>query len=455
MILLWIGAAHAACGDDAMTNAGFREAVDGAWASALDGQDAELRARLFEAEKGIACLPEPVTVEDAARFHRDRAIASRLSGDPKGAVAAASAAFQLAPELAPVWAQESEAFAALLDEAPPPGPIDEFPTSLAALVYTDGRPQASRPFGLPVLVQVFSPDGPPVGAQWIDARASMPDWVAFPPANCEGTVSVESLVQDVEVAESAFTSMDVEGFEASLRRIARGLPCVDQVLRPTQAAAIHRLEGLRLYTYGTGLGTVRSFQEAQQLDPAFVPPAGIVDEGSTLATLWERAGTVGSPPWLPVDVPEGVTLRVDGIVADARPSTQPSIVQAVSPTGRVLWTGYVPGGVPLPDLGWLAAQAGDDAASRLPPALALYRQDEAGRRRTNLGRGLQLGGAALLVGSGLAYGLNAKHVGEYKRATTPPEDLPEIRAAANRAATAGTALLVLGGVGIGASFVYR
>ncbi|MEZ4318388.1 MAG: hypothetical protein R3F61_12830 [Myxococcota bacterium] len=454
MILVWFSAALGACGDDALTNAAFQESLDGAWSMLLEGDDDAFRAEVYEAEKAIACLQAPVTVVDAARFHRNRALASSLSGDPKGALASAAASFRLAPEQAPLWAQENTAYSQLLDQAPDPGPVDEFATSLAARVYTDGSPVPARQTGQPVLVQVFSPEGPPVGGAWIDARSPMPDWVAFPTVSCADDVAIESLVQDVEAAEAAFAALDVDGFEAALQRIASGLPCVDQALRPTQAAAIHRLEGLRLYTSGSRLGALRSFQEAQLLDPAFVPPEALTREGSTLGDLWTRAGSVGSPPWQPVDVPEGVVLRIDGIASSARPATLPGIVQLLTPTGRHLWTRYVPAEAPLPDLAGLGLAAGEDAESQLPPALALYRQDERKRSRSNLRRGLQMGGAALLVGSGLMYGLNARHVADYRDPTEPPEGLASARIAANRAATASAGLLVLGSVSIGASFVF-
>ncbi len=445
----------------------LRSALDASWQSLQDAGSVDevsdsYRQAMVDAEQWVACLDGPLSPEDAAHFHRNRALASVLAGDSDGALAAASAALRLRPEAEIEWRAASDAFAELSDALTGRSPRarEEFPTSLAASVWSDGAPLAARTVGEPVIVQVFegSAEGRnnrPIGGAWIDPRSPLPDWVVYPPVDCDGeTVPVAALVQDVRRAEQAFDDLDLEGFESALERIAVGLPCVDQAIRPTQAAAIHRLEGLRQYTRGQRLGSVRSFQEAQTLDAAFDPPESLTREGSTLAGLWMRAGSAAPPPWLDLSMPDNVVLRVDGLVATSRPATLPFIVQAVAPSGEVLWTRYIPGGVSLPDLGFLVQEATRIEENRLPPALAEYRRYGAQQQRSRTARALQFGGATAIVGAGLLYGLNARQVGQYNDPTTPPDRIEPLRVAANRSATGSLALAVVGTLSIGASFAF-
>jgi hypothetical protein len=443
--------------------ADFRSQLDATW-EAIDGQPVSrisdrYRRAIVASEAAIACLEGPIEPEDAARLHRNRALASMLAGDSEGARAATSAALRLDAEAADAWSTQSPDFATLRDEVEAAAMTlegrEEFPTSLASSVWSDGEPLAARTVGQPVVVQVFDVDDRPIGGAWIDAREPMPDWVVYPPVDCGGaSVAVSELVQQVQRAEEAFEALDLDGFETALERIATGLPCVDQAIRPTQAAAIHRLEGLRQYTRGQRLGSIRSFQEAQTLDAAFEPPEALTREGSTLAALWSRASTATATPWIPLAPPEGLGLRVDGLETTARPATQPFIVQAVAPSGQVLWTRYIPGGVPLPDLGFLLNEAMRVEENRLPPALATYRAYGREQQRSRSARVLQFGGAVALVGAGLLYGLNARQVNDYKDPTTPPDRIESLRVAANQTATGSLALGVVGVVGIGASFAF-
>lgn len=453
MWLLFTTALAAPCGDDTSLD-GLVSQLESSWERSRDDQPA-MREAILEAESMLACVSEPLTTSAAARFHRNRALASMANGDPQGAVAAARAARRLDPAGSAAWVEGSLVYRELIDDAgEAESPVEELPTSLAARVYGDGEPRAARRTGEPVLVQVFSPEGGVVGSAWIDARQPMPEWLTYPPPTCEGT-TVDRLLGYVEEAKQAYAQLDVDGFEQALGAVAEELPCLQQVLSPSQAAAIHRLEGLRLATKGARLGVVRSFQQAQLLDGAYEPPQTFIREGSTLDTLWKRAGSLGSPLFVDIEAPADLVVRLDGVVSSRRPATLPSILQVVGADGGVELTRYVPPTAAAPDLARFESVAHLDPLQRLPPGLREYKLEERRKRSRQARQWLQRGGAALYFGSGILLAVNTAHVAEFDDPRLTPERAGKLQRAANRSATTSAALLVAGTAAIGFSFALR
>ena len=248
-------------------------------------------------------------------------------------------------------------------------------------------------------------------------------------------------------------ALDVPSFAEALRDVAEGLPCVTGRISTRQAAVVHRLEGLRLYTLGAEGSALRSLQQAQSLDPLYRPPEAMVRPGSALESLWNLARTAAPSPWLATVAPEGVSLAVDGTIASTRPAALPSIVQVATPTGAVLWTRYVPGGSSLPDLSGVAQAARARAAAALPPAQQLYLAVARRQARRDRRIGMLLGGVVALTVSGAFYVDNANAAADYRDPITPHADLPAMRQRANRSATASS-LFLMGGVGLfGAAFL--
>lgn len=397
---------------------------------------------------GLGCAAGPLPPADVARVHRLVSLDAAWSGDAPRAAAAAAAAARIDPE------GTTAAVASHPELAPPVTAdlammSDEFGTSLAARVYVDGAEGSSRTVGQPAVVQVFDGAGRPIDGAWVAGDAPLPDWVAFPDLSCSTTTAVDGLLRHVAAAEAAYASLDVPAFERALEQVASGLPCVASRVGSTQAAAIHRLEGLRQFAHGGDDAALRSFQEARVLDPRFVPPPELVRPESALAALWTLAGAAGPGAWVDEEVPPGLLLTVDGLPSSARPSALPAIVQLSDPTGAVWWTRYVPPGARLPDFTAVGRAATERRAATLSPARMLY-VDLGERRAANVRQtGLFAASGVAYSAGALAYLFNARAHSEYLDRDTPQPELDGLRRATNTSAlvstsavAAGTALLV-------------
>ena len=407
------------------------------------------RERIRAAEDTLACVDVPIGKSDAARLHLAFALSADHAGDAKGALAGMAAAHDLDGELlASVDLGDDYAMLVEAGMIQRPAALTAFSTSLAATVHVDGEIRAARHVGRPFVVQVFRADGGVVGASWVAAGEPVPEWVASPPVECEDQVPVDDLVAAVADAEASYANLDVEGFERSLQAIAVGLPCADGVVQQSQAAAIHRLEGIRQYVRNNPSQAIRAFQEAHALDPGYTPSQATVPDGSTLANLWERARTQPGSPWVSTEVPEDVLLIVDGLPSSARPAALPSIVQISSNSGWILWTRFVPPGGSLPDLEGFQEQAVAIERDLLPPARAVYQKAEAQRLRRNRRAGFAISSAVAMTGAATLYLVNTSVVAQYESGRKQYDVRPTLRRQANVSAVGGTVLLV-GGVGLG------
>lgn len=402
-----------------------------------------LHEQLPDLLAGVRCLGGPLAPPDAAALHRLVAADAAWSGDTARARSARAAADRIDPRDGPAGA----------DAMPAMG--EGFGTSLAARVFVDGVESPVRMVGQPALVQVFDADGAPIDGAWVAADRPLPDWVAFPALDCPASVPIDQLLRRVAAAESAYTALDVPGFERALRDVAVGLPCVEARVGVAQAAAIHRLEGLRQFTHGADTAALRSFQEARVLDPGYAPAPEVVRPESALAELWDDAGRAAPGPYLFEPVPAGLVLEVDGVPSSVRPSVLPSIVQIADGAGRVWFTRYVPPGVRLPDFAPIGVLAEEQRTASLSPARAVYARMEA-RRASNARRiGLFTGSAvAFTVGAG-AYVWHTTTYGEYFDLDTPASRLTELRRTSNAAAAVSGSAVALGTGLLAAAFFVR
>lgn len=236
----------------------------------------------------------------------------------------------------------------------------------------------------------------------------------------------------------------------ALREVAAGLPCVDGPLGSDVAAAIHRLEGVRLFTHGSLRGALRSFQVSRRADFAYTPPEPFLRPGSTVHELWERAGRAPASPWIELELPDGFSARVDGMSVERRPADLPAIVQLVA-ARQVVWTRFIPAGQDLPGLDMLEDQASVALAS-LTPGLRLYREAERQRREVARARVVQTLSASVLAVSSVLFAINARAVAEHRDPATHPDRLPLAARRANLSATAGGLTFVGGVVGLGVGF---
>lgn len=446
MWFLLAATAHAAPCDEPVPLDTFRTTLDLGWAEARRGEPEAARSHLVVLTQALGCLGARLAPEDAAAYHRNRALDARFAGDEVGARAAARVAARLAPEASDRWSSEVPAFGELLPQAAVPTVYEDFGTSLAATVVVDGAPVPRRFVGQPLIVQVFDPSGAPIRGAWVDGRAALPEWVAFPPVACPAPATVLDLLEQSARAEAAYVELDVAGFYAAMQAAAQGLPCITSRVSTQQAAAIHRLEGLRLYTLGAESAALRSFQQAQVLDPRYAPPESVVRPGSALSELWETAARAASSPWIATETPADVSLFVDGTPTSSRPAALPSIVQVTTRSGEVLWTRYVPSSVVLPDLTFLAVVARQREEAALPPGEAVYLDLSRRQARANRRTALVIGGVVALSGGAALFARNVRLAGDYGDPAVNPARLPELRRNVNQTAAGSSVLL---GVGVG------
>jgi hypothetical protein len=137
-------------------------------------------------------------------------------------------------------------------------------------------------------------------------------------------------------------------------------------------------------------------------------------------------------------------MRVDGIAAAERPATLPAIVQATTATGKVVWTRYLPATTALPDLSGFVQVAEAEQQQQLPPAIALYREEEARRSRDQTRIALGLTGAGLVTLSGLLYLTHANELSDFYDPETPPDELDRLYRSSNTTATLSAVNLVAG-----------
>ncbi|MCA9570434.1 MAG: hypothetical protein KC656_21465, partial [Myxococcales bacterium] len=268
----------------------------------------------------------------------------------------------------------------------------------------------------------------------------------FPEVDCEGQVSIDAVVARSHEATEAYRALDVDGFERALERVAVGLPCVDQLLTPEAAATIHRLEGIRLFTRGSRTGSVRSFQEARILDPAFVPDPELIPADSGLERNWRLAGEAASPPWFPMPEAEGLTTWVDGLRTGNRPATLPAILQVTGPSGAVVWTQYVPATAALPSLEGLRRAQQDPLELDLSPAMRVYRDHQLEERGRASLRVFAYTGYGLLGVAAGALITNVVFHAAYDDLSTSPEKLPRLERSIDLSARVGNATFVGGAV---------
>src|SRR6188508_2994984 len=69
-------------------------------------------------------------------------------------------------------------------------------------------------------------------------------------AGCLARSAVAELQTRLADAERAYLELDADGFGRALDDATLMLPCLDGVPPPATAAALHRLDGLRLYAAG-------------------------------------------------------------------------------------------------------------------------------------------------------------------------------------------------------------
>ena len=197
--------------------------------------------------------------------------------------------------------------------------------------------------------------------------------------------SVAALDRAVDDARTAWTTLDLPGFQAQMGEVERTLSCLGEPIPPSGAAPLHEVQALAAWAQRDETRAETAFRGLLFSSPTYRPGPDIAPEGSGLQAAFLRAAgaNLGSS-----DVLEG-PLWVDGAQVYSIPTARAALVQAFpeggSPRSWYLW------GAPIPVEVITAAST----ASAMPGPE---------RKTDHRGRGVFLAlGAASAVGAVLSF----------------------------------------------------
>jgi hypothetical protein len=187
--------------------------------------------------------------------------------------------------------------------------------------------------------------------------------------DCE-PVSSERMSSMMQQALLDFATLDEDSFYRSTEQAVEALPCLDEVLLAPNAAAYHRLMGLKAFFDGQDEIAVISFRAAQSIEPDYQLSAKIAPEGGKLHRLWAQAQAGPSPFIGSFTTPGGMYAWVDGAEGTLQAEDLPSIVQYGLDEDRVRYSAYLlPGEAPpttMPGVGLTVLQPEPEAAPVAP-----------------------------------------------------------------------------------------
>lgn len=153
---------------------------------------------------------------------------------------------------------------------------------------------------------------------------------------------------------------DVSAFRPAYATMMEQARCLDQVIAPSTAAALHAARYLDLALDGDRQGMALALLSATTVPGASTPPWLTIPEGATIAPP--------APP-APVQTPPYTVLFVDGVPLSSRPVDRVAYYQALGSGGQVLWSRMLAGDEPLPDE--FVVQAPPEAPPAEDPAPSL------------------------------------------------------------------------------------
>jgi hypothetical protein len=232
---------------------------------------------------------------------------------------------------------------------------------------------------------------------------------------CTGPVTTAQLATLLAEGRAAWVSMDRAAFDNAAESRRRALPCVTEPIEPSLALEYHLAEALgwslerRIDLERLELRAVLAIDGGWDLPPDLAPEHHRLREdcAAERAAPDEPAGPV-------VQVPAGVSLRVDGQDTGSVPAARSFIAQVVGPGGRVIQTAWIGAGT---DPG-LAVEALLAAAGPAPEPLPA-----ATSPAPRGGIALLAGGAGLGVLAGGLYAVAAVRAGAMERGEVPCEEL--------------------------------
>lgn len=241
-------------------------------------------------------------------------------------------------------------------------------------------------------------------------------------------------------AIQAWSAGERLAFHAEVNLVEDRLQCVDEPISGETAATLHRMYALRRYSFHDFNGTVDAFAAAARSAPNSQVMEGIPRSDGTLDAL-AREATQWQDQWQPIELPRGLSARVDGQTNDERPLSSPAVVQIVNCDGSIQWSAWYPGEAALPSIN---PNSGAECHHPLRTGLTVGTV------------GLALGAGGLLAGAMLTRNewADTVHSGGMTE-----EDWQRAQTLEGRANHLGTAAVGVGGaaalVGLGVAFSFK
>lgn len=256
----------------------------------------------------------------------------------------------------------------------------------------------------------------------------------------------------LDEAEAAWRMLDTVALRAANNRARAMIGCLAEPVRPSAAAQMHRIEGLRAYADKDMVRAAQAFAAARRVEPGADIIGDMVPEGHPLRALADGTGADAGAT-APLDPPATGHVEIDGRASTARPLGTPALVLLVD-RGAVLAGAYTwptdavfPYAVAVPEPAPVAAASPPAPAPPAAPRAASRPLASAAATKKRGPHGALLATAlASAAAAGGCYAISVANWQVYYDDDTDISDLPYVRADVNGFQDAA---LVLGAVSLG------
>lgn len=282
--------------------------------------------------------------------------------------------------------------------------------------------------------------------------------LAAPALPCPRPVVASELLDEMAAAEIAFYALDDGSFRTHLGAVLAGVDCLAEPVDDTFCARLHRLVGVGAFSDGDSSRAIVSFSSARRIEPdTAVWPQLPADH--PMAVLYHGMDPAVCAP-VPVSLPGGVELRLDGHAAVEISPCLAAVAQALDPAGTVRATHYA---WPGEDLGaWAVARVGTPPAQAPPVDAAIAIGSAPGdpvvppSGSSSQGPRLAVGAGASGVLAGVAWLVAVNASNRFWNERGAEDDLARLRTTSNTATGVAAGLTVVtGGLGVAAAVTWR
>ena len=165
---------------------------------------------------------------------------------------------------------------------------------------------------------------------------------------CMATSTAEQVESRLQAAEEAFSGADADAFVMALEEVALLVPCLGEPLPPSEAARMHRLEGIRTFIQGESEASQAALRAARVLEPSYRFPETLLAADHDLRLQYSAMDPTDARTRR-VPEPRVGNIAFDGAPTRARPSDRSTVVQLLDAQQRVFSTSYLGPDDPLPD----------------------------------------------------------------------------------------------------------